>query len=132
VALVGAAVLLACGCGFGVLDERRAALAREHQERMERLEQIEVRLLGAVSKRAEWDELRTRHGRVSELACENAAEHVEAMARHEEREKEKLRQKRSRRVAAVSPSVRPVQVPPTAKDLGAAPALLGEGGPGGP
>lgn len=131
IALAVAGSVSISGCGLGVADERRAALSREHQERMERLEQLEVRLLGAISKRAEWDELRTRHGKVTELACENAAGHVEAMVRHEEREQEKLRLKRARRVAAAAGArtVRPVQVPATAKDLGAAPPGLGEGGP---
>jgi DNA repair exonuclease SbcCD ATPase subunit len=103
----------------GRLAEQREALAQEHRERMERLEQLEARLLGAEALRAEWAELQARHGRVAALACENLEEHAGAMAKHEEREREKGRKLRSRRVAMADEAAK------------RAPAgtRLGEGGP---
>lgn len=121
---------LVSGCGSAALEAQGNDLAREHRERMERLERLEARLLGAVAKRAEWSELRSRHGRVTELACENAADHVEAMARHDQRERDKRRKVRARRVAAATASPEPSHPPSaTARDLGDAPSGLGEGGP---
>ena len=117
VAALASAVWLAAGCtGQASLAERREVLAREHRERMERLERIEARLLGAEAKRAEWTELRTRHGRVTELACENVSEHVEAMVKHEEKQRDKRRKQRERRVAAATP-VREGSAAVTASDV---------------
>lgn len=95
---------LCAGCfENGAHAQRREALAREQQERMARLERIEARLLGAVALRAEWSDLRTRHGRVTELACENLSEHALAIVKHEEKERDKGRKSRNRRVAALTP-----------------------------
>jgi hypothetical protein len=89
----------------GRLAERREALAQEHRERMERLENLEARLLGAEAVRAEWTDLRARHGKVAEVACENLEEHADAMAKHEQRERDKGRKLRSRRVAMANDAV---------------------------
>lgn len=130
VAVLACIGFVSSGCGTSALEAQANDLAREHRERMDRLERLEARLLGAVAKRAEWDELRSRHGRVTELACENAAVHVEAMARHDQRERDKRRKVRARRVAAATPVETPSSGPAaTARDLGDAPVELGEGGP---
>ncbi len=96
---------LGAGCvDIPGLAEQQAELAREHRARMDRLEEVEARLLKAEALRAEWAELRARHGRVSELACENATEHAQAIARHDQKEREKRYRSRERRVAAVTPA----------------------------
>lgn len=95
---------LGTGClGDGMLAESHETLAREHRDRMERLERIEARLLGAEALRAGWTELRTRHGRVTELACANMSEHAVAIVKHEEKERGKRQASRNRRVAAAGP-----------------------------
>lgn len=117
--------------GAGCVDpevraERLGALHAEHRERMEQLERLEARLLGAEAIRAEWTELRERHGRVTEVACENLGEHTEAIAKHERRQKERSRQFRARRLAMAEQKAEP---PATGRGLGQAPGGLGEGGP---
>lgn len=84
----------ACG-GSSALEAQRARLSGEHAERMVQLDRIESRLLSAQARQREWQELQQRHERVSAIACENVGEHVAAMIRHEERQQEKWRKKRT-------------------------------------
>src|SRR5690606_41779496 len=74
-------VLLAvAACGIDEeLEAQRARLASEHAERMAELERLEVRLIQSVATTRMWEELGRRHEQVSEIACENAAQHVQEM-----------------------------------------------------
>jgi hypothetical protein len=95
-ALVGAVLPLLAACGQdGRIAAQRERLAEQHRARMEALERVEARLVSAANRRSEWGELQERHGRVSAIACEAAAEHVAARDRQRER-----RQHRARRIAA--------------------------------
>lgn len=97
--LLGAAVgLAACGADEQ-LGAQRLKLEQEQAAQLAELERIETRLLAAQSARLEWQELKARHGRVSEIACESAARHVAAMERHDHRQEEKRRNLRRRRLA---------------------------------
>lgn len=94
-----AALLPACG-GTPGLEEQRARLAAEHEERMRRLEEVEIRLLTIGARQRAWDDLHERHARISAIACTNVAEHVAAMEAHDEKQRQKRQQLRARRRAA--------------------------------
>lgn len=96
-------LLLLVGLGAGCVDRdveiQRKRLALEQQSRMEMLHRIEARLLDAQARSREWGELRSRHERVSAIACENAAEHVAGMERNQALQVEKRRRLEANRVA---------------------------------
>lgn len=77
-ALVVLLAVAACGIDEE-LEAQRARLASEHAERMAELERLEVRLIQSVATTRMWEELGRRHEQVSEIACENAAQHVQEM-----------------------------------------------------
>jgi len=95
--------LVACsvaGCGVGAdVRSQRERLALEQKTRMESLHRIEARLLDARARSREWEELRSRHARVSAIACENVAEHVAGMERNQAWQQEKRRRIQASRVA---------------------------------
>ena len=95
-----AAALLAACAGEDALEAQRAQLAAEHEERMRRLEQVEIRLLTVGARQRAWDELQARHARISAIACANVADHVAAMEAHDEKQRQKRRQQRARRADA--------------------------------
>jgi len=95
-------LLVGLGAGCGVdrdMDHQRKRLALEQQGRMEMLHRIEARLLDAQARSREWGELRSRHERVSAIACENVAEHVAGMERNQAWQVEKRRRIEASRVA---------------------------------
>jgi hypothetical protein len=108
--IAGLALVVGAGClRFEPSAEARARLARTLAEGAEleaAVEVLEERLLVGQSNVRLWQELGERHGRVSEVACANLTGHVEAMARHQARQKEKaqLLARRSER-ARVAPAV---------------------------
>jgi hypothetical protein len=64
---------------------------------------IEERLLAQQARVAFWQEMRTRHESVTAVACENLAEHAEAMRAGATRFQVRLADQRHRRVAAAGP-----------------------------
>lgn len=71
---------LFAGCGSDpALEAQRERLEREHLARMADLERLEARLVRSIGTIRLWEELGRRHGEVSALACENAAQHAEEM-----------------------------------------------------
>lgn len=98
---IACAVALFCsGCVGEALEEQRLALEEEQTARLAQLERLETRLLGVAARQRAWSELRERHARVSEIACENVAEHATAMEAHRVKQREKVREMRARRRAA--------------------------------
>jgi hypothetical protein len=98
----GLLVAMLSGCeGDPRLEAQAERLALEQAERMEALDRIETRLLALRSRESQWNELRDRHGRVSAIACEQAAAHVAAMEAHDAKQAWKLRTQRRVAAAAV-------------------------------
>lgn len=96
--LLATLLLSACGADEAIL-EQRARLDAEQAERMQALADVEARLEVLRTREQLWQELEARHQRVSAIACENVAGHVEEMERHEERQRARENARRHRRLA---------------------------------
>jgi hypothetical protein len=80
----------------------RLSEVQEQGAQLERaLESLEERFLGSQSNLQMWQELARRRQSVSEVACENLAEHTKGMARNGERQEVKARNTK-RRVATAT------------------------------
>lgn len=66
------------------------------------IDDLEERLLAAKAKIGLWDELRTRHQDVAQVACANLGEHAAALVQREQRMQAQLADQKKRRVATVS------------------------------
>ncbi len=97
------------GCAGPDLAEQREQLEAEHAERMEQLEALEIRLVAVGARQRAWSELQDRHTRISAIACENAAEHVSAMERHDQKQREKRRRARPVRLQGARAEAKAVQ-----------------------
>lgn len=88
--------LAGSGCGYDSrLAEQREALELEQAARMQALGSLEIRLIAIAAASRQWEELGDRHRDVSEIACQNAGEHLAAMERHQARQNERARQVRA-------------------------------------
>ncbi|WP_373047591.1 hypothetical protein [Vulgatibacter sp.] len=111
------------GCGAEeALEAQRRELAAEQQVRMAALEQLEARLVAVGARQRAWSELQERHTRISAIACENVAEHVAAMEKHDEKQRAK-RRRSARRLAdaqaRVESAARPAALQRVAVDTAA-------------
>ncbi len=90
VVLVVMAGLVGCGGAGGPVPDpvaaRRAEGEAERARLGERLEALEARLLDGRARVRAWQDLRERHQRVSEVACNVAGWHVGDMLRAREEE----------------------------------------------
>lgn len=109
--LVGALLLFSTGCVGEALEEQQRALEEEQADRLARLDRLEGRLIGMAARQRAWSELRDRHARISEIACENVADHVVAMEAHRVKQREKTREMRARKRAAAARAERERAVP---------------------
>ena len=78
-----AGAFLLTACGGGDQAARRARLESQRVHLVASLERLEARLLEGQGRVRAWEELRSRHARVSALACEVNGRHVAEMARLE-------------------------------------------------
>lgn len=108
---VGAIVLMTglSGCFDAPpeVKERLAATRAQGADMDAALDGIEERLLGNQASVKLWTEMAWRHKRVSALACENAAGHVESIERFMAQQEKKTR-RRTRVVHEVSSAAEPV------------------------
>jgi hypothetical protein len=132
--LVGA--FLISGCGAGDEAARRARLEAQRERLVASLEQLEARLLEGQGRVRAWEELRSRHARVSAVACEVNAGHVADMARLEVEERWLAAGARAPRLAAVVPAAAlgrgggvPIQPPDPVPALQAAPPVVSPAAP---
>lgn len=79
------------------LEATRAA----EKEMQASLDMVEERLLGNQATLKLWAEMKDRHQHVSELACKNHSAHFDAMVAHLEKNQERARGLKRRRVAQV-------------------------------
>jgi hypothetical protein len=86
-------------------EQRLAALESEAQQMDALLDDVETRLLGNQAMLLTWQELGRRHKQVSAVHCQHANSHMEAIVKHHNRQEEKARQLKRRRVAAVDAAV---------------------------
>lgn len=98
------AVMLSVGC-MEPSDEAKARLAETKASGdalVEKFEGLEERFLVNQANVKLYDELRRRHGKVSEIACANQGNHYNAMVKHIDKMVEKARKLRRRTVASAS------------------------------
>lgn len=103
----GTWAVLAVGvlCGTGCFSPSPESLARVEQAKAEgeelalAVDGLEERFLGNQANLMLWEELRRRHGQVSEIACDNHTAHFNEMVKKFEQNEQKARQIRRRRVA---------------------------------
>ncbi len=102
------AVALSTGCAEPPSDAeaRLAELEAEGRKMDAALDTVEERLLGHQAQVHLWQELGRRHRQVSEVHCQHAHDHTEAIVAHHEKQTEKARQLKKRgRVAELDTSV---------------------------
>jgi hypothetical protein len=103
-AALAAVALGALASGWGPapgLSEARETWTGEAAQLDETLVALEDRLLANQARVRLWEEMRSRHQTVSQVACENLGEHARALVASDQRtrDQEKAR-KRSRFIAA--------------------------------
>lgn len=100
-------VSLSTGCAEPPADaeQRLAALESEARQMDALFDDVEARLLGNQGTLLLWQELERRHQQVSALHCQHANAHMEAIVEFYQRQEEKARQLKRRRVAAVDSAV---------------------------
>src|SRR5688500_10589017 len=94
--------LISTGC-FDAPDEvkERVALAKAQGAELDRaLDDVEERLLGNQARVHLGQEMGRRHESVSALACENVSGHVQEMAKHLDKQQQRVRRTRQARVQA--------------------------------
>ena len=86
--------------------EAEAAFRQQMAQLETRLDEVEARLLSGLSTVQLWRELAERHESVSQIACENAGEHLREMAavqkRREKRRRPEKKNQKAEEKAAVS------------------------------
>lgn len=99
--LVLSAVALLGGCFAPPAEAlaRLEATKQTHKEMEASLELVEERLLGNQATLKMWGELAQRHQTVSEVACKNHSGHFDAMVAHLQKNEERARSSKRRRVA---------------------------------
>jgi hypothetical protein len=90
------------------MAERQAALTASRELDVA-LDNLEARLHSGRATVRLWSELAERHREVSEVACQNATMHSEAMAQSERRDRVRAETQRRNRVAQASRSASDVQ-----------------------
>ncbi len=101
-------VSLSTGCATtppADAEARLAALETEAEQLDAALDNVETRLLGNQATLMMWQELGRRHKQVSAVHCQHANSQMEAIVKHHNRQEEKARQLKRRRVAAVDSAV---------------------------
>ncbi len=104
-ASAGLCLLFGTGC-FDAPPEAKERLERlraDGEELNEALDEVGGRLLGGRAVVSLWQEMGWRHRSVSAIACETAGAHVQAMAKHEQ--KQIKRSRKIRRMAQASEAV---------------------------
>lgn len=101
-----AAAVACAGCSARVASDRAVRierLASEHRALMERLDDLQARLLVDRQRVQFWEEMRDRHASVSALACTSQEAHAMAMAERllPEEPQQPVARLRQARVAAV-------------------------------
>lgn len=99
-----AGALLLTACGGDEAAARRARLESQRVHLLASLERLEARLLDGRGRVRAWEDLRSRHARVSALACEVNGRHVADMARLELEERWLATGARLPRLAAAAPT----------------------------
>ncbi|HLT31028.1 MAG TPA: hypothetical protein VK013_13385, partial [Myxococcaceae bacterium] len=99
--MVGASGLLLSGCMSPVREAApwEAALEAEASRLDEALDQVETRLLAGRTRVVLWDELAARRAQVTQIACENAEQHMEGISRHFAKTEEVMKKQKRRRAA---------------------------------
>ena len=99
VVALGTLLPLSVGC-FSPPPEAEArleAVKAQGRELDAALDAIEERLLGSRASVSLWQEMAWRHQKVSAVACENVAGHVEKMEKYFDQQEEKFRRVRRQR-----------------------------------
>ncbi|MDR0967096.1 MAG: hypothetical protein LBM75_11485 [Myxococcales bacterium] len=76
--------------------ERQAKLRDEFRELEARIDDLETRLFSGLSSVQLWRELADRHQSVSQLACENAGEHLKEIAASQKRDRQRQQRAKAR------------------------------------
>lgn len=108
-AWVAAGLCLVGGVGcFDAPPEAKARLEQvkaEGAELNEAIDEVGGRLLGGRAVVSLWQEMGWRHRSVSQIACQTASTHVEAMAKHVEKQEQRGRSLRRQKMQARSEAV---------------------------
>lgn len=75
-------------------ESRLTEVKQQGIEMDKAFDSLEERLLGSQTNVELWQEMARRHQSVSEIACENANEHLKGMVKSLERQEEKIRSRR--------------------------------------
>lgn len=112
--MVGGLGLVLTGCMSPTRDAAPWELALNDEARLldDALDQVETRLLAGRTRVVLWDELAARRASVTQIACENAQQHIDGISRHfartEEVMKRRRRARRSNRTSA-KPAAPPIE-----------------------
>lgn len=101
--VVAAAWVLCTGCSAGLAPEEQArldALEADAQAMDVALDTVEERLLGSQAMVQTWQELGRRHQQVTEIHCRHADRNMMVLLQQMERQTEKARGLKRRRVAS--------------------------------
>jgi hypothetical protein len=109
--VVVAAALGGCGPGPQEVTGRRQALVDTSAELDQALDTLEERLLTSQARVRLWQDLGERHRTVTAVACQNVEGHVQAMARHLEKQESKARRARRRPPSPALSQAPPEQEP---------------------
>ena len=101
VAVVGLSLSTGCMSPSDEAQARLAALEAEGEEMDVVLDNVEERLLGNQAMLQTWQEMGRRHQQVTQLHCQTSDAHLTALMKHYDKQEEKARQMKRRRVAAV-------------------------------
>jgi hypothetical protein len=105
VAAVALSLSTGCMSPSQEAEERLAALEAEGQEMDIVLDSVEERLLGNQAMLQTWQEMGRRHQQVTQLHCQTSNSHLMALMQHYDKQEEKARQMKRRRVASVDSTV---------------------------
>ncbi|NMO17630.1 hypothetical protein HPC49_41045 [Pyxidicoccus fallax] len=105
VAAVGLSLGTGCMSPSPEAEARLAALEAEGEQMDIALDNVEERLLGNQAMLQTWQELGRRHQEVTQLHCQTSDAHLMALMKHYDKQEEKARQMKRRRVAAVDSAV---------------------------
>jgi len=98
------ALLAGCAKPPADAEARLAAVKQQAIELDKAFDSLEERLLGSQANVELWQEMARRHQTVSQVACENANQHLRGMVKSLEREEERSRSRR-RSVASNDPAL---------------------------
>jgi hypothetical protein len=108
---MAAVALGGCGPGPQEVAGRRQALGATSAELAQELDTLEDRLLTSQARVRLWQDLGERHRTVTAVACQNVEGHVQAMARHLEKQESKARRARRRPPSPALSQAPPEQEP---------------------